>query len=252
MAVYYLRKKKGITEDEDPENDSENNNNNRNDSEKNNTNDAVIQDLNHDLVQKNEEEIMAKSDFDNKIRTNGQMKDQIRNKIAASADDPVATKSFCTQLVQLNIKEIKMCYDFATKTRDIRLAKEQIKQMIIDAGGTINEQARGFGRRLYESVTNRTDEMFALISLTFDSMDGLSYRPDSTRCRTFAKNIIAYINKGDFGEAEPEQGLSDFLINLLNRSQVSLSNKEKDAFVINLIDNMKESALFSWIFKNEK
>lgn len=156
--------------------------------------------------------------------------------------------------IQNKLRDAKKRYE--DDTRPLEQQKLQIQKQINELGGILNMQNNEsaktrFGRRLYESVTNKTDEVFGLISLVFDEMDGLSYRPDKTRCRTFAKNIVAFVNKNDGDREGFETKFSDFLMNLLNKSQVSLSNKEKDNFAKGLIEKMKESTLFSWIF-NEK
>ena len=144
--------------------------------------------------------------------------------------------------------------EYENKMRVFDQQINQLKQKIAQLGGDVktDESSKGFGKKLYESILNKTDEMFAMISLVFDSMEDISYRPDSTRCRTFAKNIVAYLNRIELNGSEKERDFMDFLMNLLNKSQVSLSNKEKDTFIKKLMDNMKESVLFSWVFENEK
>ena len=143
--------------------------------------------------------------------------------------------------------------EFENKMRVLDQQINQLKQKVAQLGGDVktDESVVMFGKKLYEAVTNKTDEMFALISLVFDSMENVSYRPDNTRCRTFAKNIIAYLNRGEFKSESVDRDLTDFLMNLLNKSQISLANKEKDTFVKKLIENMKESTLFSWIFEEK-
>lgn len=146
--------------------------------------------------------------------------------------------------------------DYENKVRIIDQQENQLKKKIADLGGSIenNESLKGFGKKLYEAIANKTDEMFALISLVFESMvneDKLSFTPSTTRCMTFAKNIIAYINRGEFKQETAVKDFSDFLMNMLNASQVSFSNREKETFVNSLIDAMSENTVFSWIFNTE-
>ncbi len=146
--------------------------------------------------------------------------------------------------------------DYENKVRIIDQQENQLKKKIADLGGSVenNESLKGFGKKLYEAIANKTDEMFALISLVFESMvneDKLSFTPSTTRCMTFAKNIIAYINRGEFKQETAVKDFSDFLMNMLNASQVSFSNREKETFVNNLIDAMSDNTLFSWIFDTE-
>ena len=108
-----------------------------------------------------------------------------------------------------------------------------------------------FSRKQYEAVINRTEEMYGVICMSFDQIDGLSYRPDATKCKTYAKNMIAFLNRMDAIDDEGD-AFSDFVYGMLNNSHVSLSNTEKERFVNNLINNMKENPMFSWVFKNEK
>ena len=56
---------------------------------------------------------------------------------------------------------------------------EEIDPNIIETE-SVHTPLYRFGRNLFESVTNRTDEMFAIISLAFDDIESLSYRPSDT------------------------------------------------------------------------
>ena len=49
-----------------------------------------------------------------------------------------------------------------------------------------------------------------------------------------------------------EDVFKDYVYSRLNNSHVSLSKKERDAFMENLLNGLKESVLFSWIFENNK
>lgn len=175
---------------------------------------------------------------------------------AVSAEDAqkdAQLQDLNTQIVGKLEQKRAVQTEFENKTRVLDQQINQLKQKVAQLGGDVktDESVVMFGKKLYEAVTNKTDEMFALISLVFDSMENVSYRPDNTRCRTFAKNIIAYLNRGEFKSESVDRDLTDFLMNLLNKSQISLANKEKDTFVKKLIENMKESTLFSWIFEEK-
>lgn len=175
---------------------------------------------------------------------------------AVSAEDAqkdAQLQDLNTQIVGKLEQKRAVQTEFENKMRVLDQQINQLKQKVAQLGGDVktDESVVMFGKKLYEAVTNKTDEMFALISLVFDSMENVSYRPDNTRCRTFAKNIIAYLNRGEFKSESVDRDLTDFLMNLLNKSQISLANKEKDTFVKKLIENMKESTLFSWIFEEK-
>ena len=109
-----------------------------------------------------------------------------------------------------------------------------------------------FKMGLFESTVNKTDELFGIICLSFDSIDGLSYRPSDTRCRTIARDIINNIYRKENKESMSEDVFKDYVYSRLNNSHISLSKKERDAFMENLLNGLKESVLFSWIFENNK
>lgn len=173
---------------------------------------------------------------------------------AVDAQKDAQLQDLNTQIVGKLEQKRAVQTEYENKTRVLDQQINQLKQKVAQLGGDVktDESFKGFGKKIYEAITNKTDEMFALISLVFNSMEDISYKPDNTRCRTFAKNIVAYLNRGEFKSETADKDLTDFLMNLLNNSQISLSNKEKDTFIKKLIENMKESTLFSWIFIDEK
>ena len=123
----------------------------------------------------------------------------------------------------------------------------------VDANSVKTESLRSdFKMGLFESTVNKTDELFGIICLSFDSIDGLSYRPSDTRCRTIARDIINNIYRKENKESMSEDAFKDYVYSRLNNSHVSLSKKERDAFMENLLNGLKESVLFSWIFENNK
>lgn len=123
----------------------------------------------------------------------------------------------------------------------------------VDANSVKTESLKSdFKMGLFESTVNKTDELFGIICMSFDSIDGLSYRPSDTRCRTIARDIINNIYRKENKESMSEDAFKDYVYSRLNNSHVSLSKKERDAFMENLLNGLKESVLFSWIFENNK
>lgn len=167
------------------------------------------------------------------------------------------------KLIQTNIalndlanKKLAKKTAYQQNIKNIEQQMVLINKTIAENGGDVDvkcvdESYRSkirFSKKLYEAVLNRTDEMYAEICLAFDSIDNLSYRPENTKCRTFAKNIIAYLNKLGWESGGYENEFKTFLFNLINASHISLAQSEKEKFVNNLIDLMKENTLFKWIF----
>ena len=123
----------------------------------------------------------------------------------------------------------------------------------VDANSVKTESLKSdFKMGLFESTVNKTDELFGIICLSFDSIDGLSYRPSDTRCRTIARDIINNIYRKENKESMSEDVFKDYVYSRLNNSHISLSKKERDACIENLVNSLKESVLFSWIFENNK
>lgn len=160
------------------------------------------------------------------------------------------------QINDLINKKLALKTAYQTDIKNIENQLVSANQRIADNGGTVipnyidesmNREMR-FSKKLFESVLNKTDEMYAAICLAFDKIDNLSFTPDNTRCKTFAKNIIAYLNKMGWGSGAKEEEFKTFLYGLLNASHLSLARKEKDSFVNNLIEEMKGNALFKWLF----
>lgn len=136
----------------------------------------------------------------------------------------------------------------------IQLNNEKVKLgASVDANSVKTESLKSdFKMGLFESTVNKTDELFGIICLSFDSIDGLSYRPSDTRCRTIARDIINNIYRKENKESMSEDVFKDYVYSRLNNSHISLSKKERDAFMENLLNGLKESVLFSWIFENNK
>ena len=164
------------------------------------------------------------------------------------------------QLVDLANKKLTRK---TTYNNDIKAIEQQmvaINQDLAQLGGNIDikcidesEKARiRFGRKLFEAVMNRTDEMYAAIKMAFDSIENLSYTPSDTQCRTFAKNTIAYLNRIGWESGENQKNFEVFMYGLLNASHLSFGNNEKKMFVENLVSIMKDNTLFSWVFPKDE
>ena len=167
------------------------------------------------------------------------------------------------KLIQTNIalndltnKKLTKKTTYQQNIKNIEQQMVLINKTIAENGGDVDVKCVDesykskirFSKKLYEAVLNRTDEMYAEICLAFDSIENLSYRPENTKCRTFAKNIIAYLNKLGWESGGHENEFKTFLFNLINASHISLAQSEKEKFVNNLIGLMKENTLFMWLF----
>ena len=185
---------------------------------------------------------------------------------AADVQTDEQSKANKAKLIQINIalndlanKKLAKKTTYQQNIKDIEQRMVSIDKTIAENGGDsdvkfVDESYRSkirFSKKLYEAVLNRTDEMYAEICLAFDSIDNLSYRPENTKCRTFAKNIIAYLNKLGWESGGHENEFKTFLFNLINASHISLAQSEKEKFINNLIGLMKENTLFKWIFYNK-
>lgn len=167
------------------------------------------------------------------------------------------------KIIQTNIalndlanKKFAKKTSYQQEVKNIEQRMIDLNKTIADNGGDVDVKCIDesmkrnirFSKKLYESVLNKTDEMFAEICMAFDNVDNLSYRPDNTKCKTFAKNIISYLNKIGWGSGKHDGEFRTFLFNMLNASHISLSQSEKDKFINNLISLMKENTLFMWLF----
>jgi hypothetical protein len=166
------------------------------------------------------------------IQTNIALNDLANKKLAKKTAYQQNVKNIEQQMILINKTIAENGGDV-----DVKCVDESLKAKI------------RFSKKLYEAVLNRTDEMYAEICMAFDNIDNLSYRPDNTKCRTFAKNIIAYLNKLGWESGGHEDEFKTFLFNILNASHISLAQSEKEKFVNNLIGLMKENTLFMWLFQ---
>lgn len=160
-----------------------------------------------------------------------------------------------TQIAELLNKKMTLKTQYQNDVRNIEAQIIQLQKQKADIGENVdvncldeNKVELRFSRKLYEAVTNKTDEMFAAITIAFDNVDNISIKPHSTRCRTFAKNIISYLNKVNWYGTEHTTEFIDYVRNMLNNSQVSLSNTEKETFIDKLTETLKSNPIFGWIF----
>lgn len=160
--------------------------------------------------------------------------------------------------IEEKIADIRSAADAQINDLKKQITSEQDK--IAKAGGSVNpsaviEHKKSFGRKLYEASTNRTDEMFTMISVAFDSIQDLSYTPNDTKKKTMARNLIAFINKnvswGSDGEYHGDE-FNDEVKRSINAGQMSLSIKEKEKFVEELDKQLKDNVMFSYIFKEKE
>jgi len=260
MAIYIKYKKQIDEDDTSPENiGQQDSTEQENDSQV----DDAISKLESDIVTLKEKKRTVQTDYENKVKNIEQQKNQLQEKLAQldGADkDPQKKKesvSIKTDIIKKKNQKRVAQTEFENQTRTVDEQILQIEMKIAELDGDIdvNESLkRRIGRKLYEALLNKTDEMFDLVSFVFDEMmseDRISFVPNETRCMRFAKNIIAYINRGEFTPETVKDDLFDFLMNLLGNSQISFSNREKEMFAEKLIDEMSENVLFSWIFENK-
>lgn len=162
------------------------------------------------------------------------------------------------QIIGLTNKKLARKTTYQNDVRGIEQNLVALYDQQADNGGDVDpkcvdESVKAnyrFSRKLYEAVINRTEEMYAIISMSFDDMgDKLSKRPATSKCKSFAEEIIYFLNnKFDQSVEDPETVFVDFVYGMLNRSHESLSTLEKDRFVKNLVEAMKKNGMFSWVF----
>ena len=164
-----------------------------------------------------------------------------------------------SQIAELVNQRLQRKTQYQQDVKAIEAKIVQLQKQIADLGenidsGIIEENVNyRFSKALFESVTSRTDEMYASLKLAFDKAD-VSYTPSDVRLRKFAKNIISFINKSNFQDSvDKENMMIDYVNTMLDNSHVSLANNEKKSFVQKLVDVLNDNIMFKWIFdKNEK
>lgn len=139
----------------------------------------------------------------------------------------------------------------AIETKIVALQKqlsdlgEEIDPTVIDE----SVKTPRFSKMLFESVTNRTDEMYVILKNSFDSINDLSYTPEDTKLKRFAKTIIGYINRTSFqNESDKADSFIDYVMTMINNSHISMTKKESQMFIDSFVNNLKENVMFNWIF----
>ena len=186
---------------------------------------------------------------------------------SATAENDVQAAANKQQIVQFNVqlndlvnKKLAKKIAYQNDVNNIEKQMVILNQTVAENGGAvdvkyIDESKRErmiFSKKLYEAVTNRTDEMYAAITMAFNNIEHLTYTPDNTQCRTFARNVIAFLNRTGWNKPGILDKFKTFLFGLLNASHISFSNNEKSLFVDNLIEIMKDNALFSWVVVDDE
>ena len=145
-------------------------------------------------------------------------------------------------------------YQQEIKSREDKIV--QIQKQLADLGEDVDPtlidesvKTPRFSKLLFESVTNRTDEMYVALKTSFDNVEGLSYTPEDTKLRRFAKTIIGYINRGSFqNDDDKSEKFKSYVMTMLNNSHISMTKKEIQTFIDSLTNTLKENVMFSWIF----
>jgi hypothetical protein len=152
------------------------------------------------------------------------------------------------QIVNLLKQKADKKTEYQNSVRNIENQILQIEKEKAEKGGEIDtdviESTRlsySFWKKLYESTDgrNRTDEMYMIISMSFSQIDDLSYQPTTTWCKTFAKRVVEYLNKDYSGF----DAFVDFIEKCINSGQISLSMREKSAFISNFEYNIRNSRI---------
>jgi len=167
---------------------------------------------------------------------------------AAVVDD--ATKAKLVQLNQQKATELnakrQVQTEFENKIRVIDTRMNLLNKDIANLGGSVSDNEslkQSFYKNLYESVLNKKDEMYGMVSIAFQSIPDLSYTPNNTRCMTYARGIDEVLSKMNDASVT-EEVFRDVVRGILDRTQISFSNKEKDTFISKLWALVKENPVF--------
>lgn len=167
---------------------------------------------------------------------------------AQKSDKVTSINNQITQLLANRLQK-KNTYHEDIKTIENQILQLQKQKATLgeDVDTTWIEEgvSRRFSKALFEGVLNRTQDMTVAVASAFED---LSYQPDKTKCATFARNIIAFINTME-DKDQTENDFVEFVESYLNKSHISLSKSEKEKFISNLIENMKTYPHFMWIFQ---
>lgn len=166
---------------------------------------------------------------------------------AASMDD--ATKA---KLVQLNQQKAELLAQKRQKNtenenaiRTIDTKMNLLNKQIADLGGAVsdNESLKpAFYKNLYESLLNKKDEMYAMVSIVVKSIP-LSGTPDKDRCMTYARYINGNLGKMEDGTVTKEW-FDNMVYEMLTKSHISFTENEKRNFIEKLWELVKENPAF--------
>lgn len=176
------------------------------------------------------------------------------------------------QIVELMNKKLnkKTQYQNTTSTyqqevRDIETQLVQLAKQKADLGEDVDinmvesvKLSRKFWKKLYEATSgnSRTEDLYVIIRLSFSQIENLSFTPSDTWCKTKARNITTYIysNFDDINSKtyHDTDAFLDFVEKSINDGFVSLSMRERDAFMRNFEDNLSKSPMLGYIINNSK
>lgn len=160
------------------------------------------------------------------------------------------------QIAELVNQKLQKKNQYQQEIKSIEDKIVQIQKQLADLGEDVDPtlidesvKTPRFSKLLFESVTNRTDEMYVALKTSFDNVEGLSYTPEDTKLRRFAKTIIGYINRGSFqNDDDKSEKFKSYVMTMLNNSHISMTKKEIQTFIDSLTNTLKENVMFSWIF----
>lgn len=173
-----------------------------------------------------------------------------------SSSNPNADKikEINKQIAELVNQKLQKKILFQNDIRTFDNSIVQLQKQLAELGGGVNPTTINdcvtyrFSKKLYEAVINRTDEMASMLKLSFDDVENLSYKPTQTRYRTFAKNIISYLNRIGWESGDHEEDFRGFMKHLLSASKDSFSSREIDDIIDILCEKLNDNPMFSWIF----
>lgn len=146
--------------------------------------------------------------------------------------------------------------EYNNRKKTIRQKIDALNKQIAAVGGHAGAVAESvdsrFSRRLFEAVReNKTEEVKNALVSAFESVDGISYTPNETKCTTFAKRIIAYMNGDeDFKDSDEKRAsLREYTEKMFKNAQYKLQDKEITKVLDEFEKILENSVLFAWIYK---
>ena len=180
--------------------------------------------------------------------------------VQQATQNQAKSKTINDQIVNLMNQKLQRKTQYQNDIKNIETQIVQLEKQKADLGEDVdtniiesyNKAMKiSFWRKLCEAAINRTDEMFALIKISFYSIDNLSYTPDDTWCKTFARRIVEHINDVA-GQDLNRDDMVDFITNYVNAGRISLSSREKTEFINNLVENLEKSPMFNYTIKDKE